>query len=93
MPPVRGIHFAFTLRNVKDGWTMDQRRRYFQFFIDAAKKPGGNSYGKFLTQFREDALATCTPAETTVLDSLTGQSLLSAPFTSTPPKGPVEFGR
>jgi putative heme-binding domain-containing protein len=88
MPPVRGIHFAFTLRNVKEGWTMDQRRRYFQFFIDAAKKPGGNSYGKFLTQFREDALATCTPAETTVLDSLTGQSLLSAPFTSTPPKGP-----
>jgi putative heme-binding domain-containing protein len=88
MPPVRGIHFAFTLRNVKDGWTMEQRRRYFQFFIDAAKKPGGNSYGKFLTQFRDDALATCTPAETTVLDSLTGQSLLSAPFTSTPPKGP-----
>jgi putative heme-binding domain-containing protein len=88
MPPVRGIHFAFMLRNVKEGWTMAQRRRYFQFFIDAAKKPGGNSYGKFLTQFREDALATCTPAETTVLDSLTGQSLLSAPFTSTPPKGP-----
>ncbi|MCU0711593.1 MAG: c-type cytochrome [Pirellula sp.] len=88
MPPVRGIHFAFTLRNVKDGWTMEQRRRYFQFFIDASKKPGGNSYGKFLTQFRDDALATCTPAETTVLDSLTGQSLLSAPFTFTPPKGP-----
>jgi putative heme-binding domain-containing protein len=88
MPPVRGIHFAFMLRNVKEGWTMAQRRRYFQFFIEAAKKPGGNSYGKFLTQFREDALATCTSAETTVLDSLTGQSLLSAPFTSTPPKGP-----
>ncbi|XZE21414.1 c-type cytochrome [Pirellulaceae bacterium SH449] len=88
MPPVRGIHFAFTLRNVQQGWTMDQRRRYFQFFIDASKKPGGNSYGKFLTQFRDDALATCSPEETIVLDSLTGQSLLSAPFTSTPPQGP-----
>lgn len=43
MPPSRGIHFAFMLRNAKSGWTLEQRQKYFQFFIDAAKHPGGNS--------------------------------------------------
>ncbi len=37
MPPSRGIHFAFVLRNVKSGWTLDQRKQYFQFLIDASK--------------------------------------------------------
>ena len=88
MPPSRAIHFAFVLRNVKSGWTLDQRKKYLQFFIDAAKRPGGNSYGKFLMQFREDFLASCTQAELIVLESLAGRSLLSAPVVSTPPKGP-----
>ncbi len=88
MPPSRGIHFAFTLRNAKTGWDLELRKRYFQFFIDASKKPGGNSYAKFLSQFRDDAMATCTPAELVVLAPLTGQSLLSAPVEFTPPKGP-----
>jgi putative heme-binding domain-containing protein len=88
MPPARAIHFAFVLRNVNSGWTLDQRKEYFQFFIDAAKHPGGNSYAKFLMQFRDDALATCTPAEQLVLETLAGRSLLSEPIETTPPKGP-----
>jgi putative heme-binding domain-containing protein len=88
MPPARAVHFAFMLRNVKEGWTLQQRQKYFQFFIDAAKKPGGNSYAKFLMQFRDDALAHCSPAELVVLDKLVSTSLLAAPFEATPPKGP-----
>lgn len=88
MPPVRGIHFAFVLRNAKVGWTIDQRKKYFQFFVDAVKHPGGNSFGKFLSQFRDDALATCSTEEKIVLDSLASQSLMSETFKSTPPKGP-----
>jgi putative heme-binding domain-containing protein len=88
MPPVRAIHLAFVLRNAKIGWSIDDRRKYFGFFIDAAKHPGGNSYAKFLMQFRDDAIATCTPAEQILLASLTSASLVSAPVQSTPPKGP-----
>lgn len=88
MPPARAIHFAFVLRNVKTGWTMKQREKYFAFFIEAAKHPGGNSYGKFLMQMRDDALATCSQAERIVLEPLAGRSLLAAPVESTPPKGP-----
>ena len=88
MPPVRAIHFAFVLRNAKTGWTMDQRKKYFEFFIRAAKHPGGNSFAKFLMQFRDDAIATCSPAEQIVLEPITSVSLVSAPIRSTPPKGP-----
>lgn len=88
MPPSRGIHFAFMLRNVKSGWTLDQRKKYFQFFIDAAQHPGGNSYGKFLMQFREDALESCSQAEKIILAPLAGRSLVSAPILSKPAEGP-----
>jgi putative heme-binding domain-containing protein len=88
MPPSRAIHFAFMLRNVKSGWTLDQRKKYLQFLIDAAKRPGGNSYAKFLMQFREDFLTTCSQAELIVLESLASKSLLSDAVVSTPPKGP-----
>ncbi len=88
MPPVRAIHFAFVLRNAKVGWTIEDRKAYFEFFLKAAKHPGGNSYGKFLMQFRDDALLTCSPAEQIVLEPITSQSLIAAPIASTPPKGP-----
>jgi putative heme-binding domain-containing protein len=88
MPPARGIHFAFVLRNAKKPWTLDQRKQYFQFLIDAAKKPGGASYGNFLNQFRDDAIATCSDAEKVVLDDLINRSLTAPPIESTPPKGP-----
>jgi putative heme-binding domain-containing protein len=88
MPPVRAIHFAFMLRNVKTGWTLDQHKKYFQFFLDAAKKPGGNSYAKFLMQFRDDALASCSPAELVVLEPLISPSLIAASFDWKPAKGP-----
>jgi putative heme-binding domain-containing protein len=88
MPPTRAMHFSFMLRNAKKPWTIDQRRQYFEFFIDAAKKPAGASYGKFLEQYRDDAIATCSDAEKVVLDDLINRSLLTPPFESTPPKGP-----
>ena len=88
MPPVRAIHFAFVLRNVKTGWTLAEHKKYFEFFIEAAKKPGGNSYAKFLMQFRDDALASCSPAEMIVLEPIISKSLIAAAFESKPAKGP-----
>ncbi len=93
MPPVRAIHFAFVLRNAKIGWSIEDRRKYFEFFVEAAKRPGGNSYAKFLMQFRDDAIATCSPAEKIVLEPLTSVSLLAAPVESKPPKVPVGLGQ
>ncbi len=80
MPPVRAIHFAFVLRNVKHGWTMRSVKSISSFLIDAAKHPGGNSYGKFLVQFRDDAIATCSQAEKIVLEPLINAPLVGETF-------------
>lgn len=88
MPPVRGIHFAFVLRNATSGWTLADRKRYFEFFLKAADHPGGNSYGKFLMQFREDAFANVPIDQKVILDVVASRSLIAALPTVTPPQGP-----
>lgn len=88
MPPARALHFAFVLRNQKEGWTLPERKKYFQFLIDASRRSGGNSYAKIISQFREDAFATCSPSEKIALGAIASQSLLAPPPQVTPPKGP-----
>ena len=88
MPPSRAVHCAFVLRNRKSGWTLQQRRRYFNFFLQAASQSGGASYARFLTEIRDDALADCSPAERVLLEPITSQSLTTKPIAATPPTGP-----
>src|SRR5690625_7167437 len=47
-PPVQELGYAFMLRTLRDGWTIDQRRAYFTFINDAADRCGGLSYSGFL---------------------------------------------
>lgn len=61
------IDYARALRVLKTGWTMDQRKAYFGWFLKAANFKGGNSLEGFLRNIKDDALATCTPAEVAAL--------------------------
>jgi putative heme-binding domain-containing protein len=56
-PETQKIHYAFTLRNVKDGFTPEQRNFYFQWLQDARSKTGGASYQNFLKNIDNDAFA------------------------------------
>ena len=76
MPPLQGIAYAFILRNATEGWTMPLRKQYFQFFVEAAKRPGGASYAGFLENIRSEAEAKLTVAEQRTLAPLLGQSLV-----------------
>lgn len=88
-PPIRGIAIAFALRNQKTGWTLDQRRRYFEFLNSAANHPGGASYGGFLANTRDESLALAPNDHVAALKDVTGKSYAAAPdFPITPPKGP-----
>ena len=88
-PPLRKIQYAFLLRNVRYGWTMEQRKAYFGFIKEAGGHAGGASYSGFLTNMRNDALKNCSPAERLELRTLTGEKLAPlAGFNVTPPKGP-----
>ncbi len=88
-PPLLEIQYAFMLRNLRYGWTMPERRRYFQWFLDAAKHPGGHSFAGFLTNIRNVALENCSVSEKAAVADLTGQTVEpQPPMTIKPPKGP-----
>ena len=72
-PPTRELQYAFMLRTMKNGWSLDDRRDYFTFINDAATKSGGASYPGFLTRIRNEALGTCTDEERTALQDITGE--------------------
>lgn len=58
------IHFAYSLRTLKEGWTDELRQRYFQWFIDAAaSRRGGASFGGFLDNIRKEAAENMTDAD------------------------------
>ncbi len=88
-PPTREINYAFMLRNLRKGWTLDQRRVYFEFLNAAAKYPGGNSYAKFLTNVRDQTLGYLSNADRAALADVTGEDFNPVPdFPISPPKGP-----
>jgi putative heme-binding domain-containing protein len=88
-PPTEAIDIAFTLRNARIGWTPELRRQYFTFLNTAAKASGGASYPGYLTNIREEALATCIDSERSALADLTGENFNPIPdFAIEPPEGP-----
>ncbi len=88
-PPLLEIQYAFMLRNLRYGWTLPERRRYFQWFLDAAEHPGGHSFAGFLTNIRKVALENCSPAERAAVADLTGQEVEQAEAVEVvPPVGP-----
>lgn len=66
------IHYAFCLRDLDEGWTDELRRGYFQWFFDVASARGGASFGGFLSNIRDVALAKLSDADKTKLGELTG---------------------
>ena len=77
------------LRNLRKGWTLKQRREYFTFLNEEAKKSGGASYPGFLTRIRDAALGTCSDKERKALEDITGENFNPVPdFPITEPKGP-----
>lgn len=88
-PPSREIGYAFMLRNLRNGWTLKQRRQYFEFLNEAAQHTGGASFAGFLTNLRDEALGNCTNKERAALADVTGENFNPVPdFEIVPPKGP-----
>lgn len=73
------IHYAFTLRLVKQGWTADLRKQYFAWFLQAAANYHGSSKVLgFLADIRADAVKTLSDAEQVSLKSLIESPLVAA---------------
>lgn len=89
-PPIHKLEYAFILRNLAHGWTIEQRRKYFTFINDASEQGmGGNSYSGFLERMRDEALRNASEEEIAAVSDLTGVSLNRTPdFEINPPLGP-----
>lgn len=101
MPHPQEIDVVQNLRGVTSGWTIEQRRTYFQWFFDALRKSGGESYVGFLEQIRADALEHTPAADREALGELAdAYSAQALNFADLPrPEGPgqnwnrLELGR
>ncbi|MCC5908600.1 MAG: c-type cytochrome [Balneolaceae bacterium] len=88
-PPTQELHYAFMLRTLSEGWTIEQRREYFTFINNAADRMGGASYTGFLEDMRRDALSHASEDERDAVADITGVSLVQQPdFEITAPEGP-----
>ncbi len=61
------LDIARSVRVLKTGWTLDQRKAYFGWFLKAANFRGGASLAGFLRDIKADAVATLSPSEKTAL--------------------------
>ena len=61
------IHYVYCLRALKDQWTMEQRTRYFQWFVSSTTFRGGNSFTGFIKNIRQEAIDRLTEEQKTAL--------------------------
>jgi len=64
------MHYALCLRDVKKGWTIEQRREYFSWFIKASSYRGGASFRGFIDNIRKAAVKTLSDEEKKKLGEL-----------------------
>ncbi|MCC6783627.1 MAG: c-type cytochrome [Planctomycetes bacterium] len=55
-PNVQNIHYAYCLRRVKDGWSLEDRKYYFGWLGETLEKSGGKSFAGYIRAIREDAI-------------------------------------
>ncbi|MDB5390683.1 MAG: Cytochrome c [Planctomycetaceae bacterium] len=68
--PAESLHYLFTLRHVKTGWTSEQRGVYFEALANAQNALGGAGMPDFLKKIRQEAVATLTEPERKALGKL-----------------------
>jgi putative heme-binding domain-containing protein len=69
-PDQQKLAYIFALRNVKDGWTLDQRKVYFDGIAEARKWSGGASYQGFLNNIEKDAFNNATDTDRLTIEAL-----------------------
>ena len=90
MPSATEIAYASAMSHATKGWTLDQRKRYFQWFYDAMSRSGGRSYVSFIDQIRRRALENVPEREQEALADLVVEfTQTGVDFASLPqPEGP-----
>ncbi len=86
-PDQQKIHYAYALRNATSGWTLDDRKAFFEFVRGAGESKGGHSFAGFLRDIDREAFANATDSERLALEATGARKPFAAP-TLPKPKGP-----
>jgi putative heme-binding domain-containing protein len=57
------MEYAKSLRNLKTGWTLAQRKTYFEWFPKAVNYKGGQRFQQYINEIKQTAVATLTAKE------------------------------
>lgn len=68
-PDQMQMHYAFVLRNMKEGWTLAQRKAYFSWFERARTWSGGASFQGFLRNMERDAFDNASERERLAIEA------------------------
>lgn len=68
-PDVMQMHYAFALRNLKSGWTIEDRKVFFNWFNTARTWSGGASYQGFLRNIDKEAWENATEQEKLAIEA------------------------
>lgn len=87
-PNSQNIQYAYSLRRVTNGWTLDDRKYYFAWLNETLEKSGGKSFAGYIRAIREDAITHLPAAEAASVSWLLGE-IASTDLSKLPtPKGP-----
>ena len=55
-PNSQNIHYAYCLRRIQQGWSLEDRKYYFTWLNETLEKNGGLSFAGYIRAIREDAI-------------------------------------
>ncbi|MCA9141809.1 MAG: c-type cytochrome [Planctomycetaceae bacterium] len=69
------VQYALVLRTLKSGWTLDERRAYFNWFNTTGSFRGGHSFSGFVQNIRNEAIASLDEKEKAALADIINAKL------------------
>ena len=90
-PNSQNIHYAYSIRGVPSGWTLEARKFYFTWLNDTLEKSGGKSFAGYIRAIRKDVIehlsANDAAAVSWLLGDVAAVDLTKLPSPAGPPGG------
>ena len=87
-PNTQNIHYAYCLRRVQNGWSLEDRKFYFTWLNETLTRSGGRSFAGNIRNIREDAIQHLPPEQAATVSYLLG-NVASVDLSALPnPDGP-----
>jgi putative heme-binding domain-containing protein len=87
-PNSQNIQYAYSLRRVQNGWSLEDRKYFFSWMNETLEKSGGKSFAGYIRAIRNDAIDHLPPEDSSAISWLLGD-IATVDLSQLPtPKGP-----